>query len=146
MRRLINLWPPLLCSGIRVRRITPDWREVEVELRLAWWNRNAVGTLFGGSLFAMTDPFYALMLLHNLGPGFIVWDRAAEIDFVAPGRDVARAQFRLPLESLEEIRAATANGDKYLPTFSVDITDRAGRLVSRVNRQLYVRRARPPGD
>jgi len=52
VRRLINFWPPFLFSGIRVKSIAPDWRQISVELRLRWWNRNAVGTLFGGSLFA----------------------------------------------------------------------------------------------
>ncbi len=144
IRRFINWWPPLLFSGIRVKRIAEDWRHVEVELRLTWWNRNAVGTLFGGSLFAMTDPFYALMLQHNLGRDYTVWVRSAAIEFVAPGRSVARASFRISPEKLAEIRAATAGGQKYEPAFSVAITDPQGKLIAQVNPLLYVRRKRTP--
>lgn len=144
IRRFINLWPPLLFSGIRVKRIAEDWRHVEVELRLTWWNRNAVGTMFGGSLFAMTDPFYALMLQHNLGRDYTVWVKSAEIEFVAPGRNVARASFQISPEKLAEIRAATESGEKYEPAFSVAITDPQGKLIAQVNPLLYVRRKRAP--
>ena len=142
IRRFINLWPPLLFSGIRVKRIAEDWSHVEVELRLRWWNRNAVGTMFGGSLFAMTDPFYALMLQHNLGKDYTVWVRAAAIEFVAPGRSVALASFQICHERLAQIRAATEDGQKCEPAFSVAITDPQGKLIAQVNKLLYVRRKR----
>ena len=95
IRRFINLWPPLLFSGIRVKSVAENWRHVEVELRLRWWNRNVVGTMFGGSLFAMSDPFFALMLQHNLGPDYTVWVKSAAIEFVAPGLSVALASFQI---------------------------------------------------
>ncbi len=140
IRRLINLWPPFLFSGIRVLQIAPDWRHVEVALRLRWWNRNAVGTMFGGSLFAMIDPFYPLMLQHNLGPGYTVWVKSAAIDFLAPGRSVALATLQLSVEKLAEIRAATDEGQKYQPEFLVTINDPSGKALTKVNKRLYVRR------
>lgn len=142
VRRLINFWPPFLFSGIRVKRIAPDWREITVELRLRWWNRNAVGTMFGGSLFAMVDPFYPLMLQHNLGPQYTVWVKSATIEFLTPGRTRATAAFSLSAETLDEMRTATANGDRHLPTFSVAITDPEGKPITRVQMALYVRRKR----
>jgi acyl-coenzyme A thioesterase PaaI-like protein len=142
IRRFINWWPPFLFSGIRVTRIAEDWRHIEVELRLRWWNRNAVGTMFGGSLFAMIDPFYPLMLQHNLGPDYIVWVKSAAIEFVAPGRSVALASFRMSTETINEIRAATESGERHLPAFSVTVSDPQGNPVARVDKRLYVRRKR----
>lgn len=141
-RRLMNLWPPFFFTGIRVTRIADDWREIDVELRLGRLNRNYVGTHFGGSLFAMTDPFYMLMLVHVLGRDYVVWDKAATIDYVKPGRGTVTAVFRLADERLAEIRAATADGSKALPVFRCDVLDPAGELVARVDRTLYVRRKR----
>jgi len=143
LRKFINLWPPLLFAGIRVKASDDKFRFFEVELKLRWWNRNSVGTQFGGSLFAMTDPFYMLMLSQNLGPGYIVWDKAAEIDYVSPGRGTVRAKFLLTPEKLAQIQAATASGEKTLPVFEVDITDKAGTLIARVKRVLYVRKKKP---
>jgi hypothetical protein len=91
----INLWPPFLFTGIHVTRITPDYRQIDVALRLRPWNRNYVGTHFGGSLFAMTDPFWMLGLLHILGRDYYVWDRAGAIDFLKPGRGTVRTSFRI---------------------------------------------------
>jgi acyl-coenzyme A thioesterase PaaI-like protein len=140
MRRLINYWPPFLFSGIRVIGIADDWRQVEAELRLRWWNRNAVGTMFGGSLFAMTDPFYPLMLQHNLGREYTVWTKSAAVEFLSPGRTVARVSFRLSAEVLHEIRAATEVGKKCEPEFSGVISDPEGSLIAKVYLTLYVRK------
>src|SRR5688572_6524224 len=113
----MNLWPPYRGAGIRVRSIAPDWSGAEVELGQRWFNRNYVGTHFGGSLFAMTDPFFALLLMHRLGERYHVWDQAARIDFVAPGRGTVSARFELPDERVAAIRAQTTAGDKVLPEF-----------------------------
>lgn len=142
LRRLLNLWPPFLFAGVRVRSIAEDWRHAEVELRAHWWNRNYVGVHFGGSLFAMTDPFWMLLALHALGRDYIVWDKAGEIAFLKPGRGTVRAQFRLDDATLDDIRAAAADGGKHLRWFETEIVDAEGEVVARARKQLYIRRKR----
>lgn len=136
----INLWPPYLGAGIRVAHIAADYRHVVVELRLGLRNRNYFGTHFGGSLYAMTDPFFALMVLHNLPAGYVVWDKAASIDFVAPGRGRVHAEFRLEPHDLDTILKMTAAGDKHLHLFKVDVVDAEGLVVARVEKIVYVRK------
>ena len=140
LRRVLNLWPPYLFSGIHVRSIADDWRSAEVELRLRWWNRNYVGTHYGGNLFSMTDPFWMLLALHALGRDYLVWDQTGEIHFLKPGRGTVRAVFRLDDTALEEIRAATADGGKHLRWFENAIVDDAGETVAKVRKRLYIRR------
>jgi acyl-coenzyme A thioesterase PaaI-like protein len=135
----MNWWPPFRGAGIRVRHIADDWSEARVELSAGRLRRNFVGTHYGGSLFSMTDPFYALMLIHRLGDRFLVWDQAASIDFVAPGRGTVSARFSLAEDRLEEIRTQAAGGQKVLPQFDVEVKDEAGQLVARVRKTLYVR-------
>lgn len=139
-RHLVNLWPPLFFAGIHATHISIDYRRVDVAMKLRWYNRNYVGTQFGGSLFAMTDPWYMLMLMHNLGRDYFVWDKRADIEFVAPGRGTVSAHFHLDDETLAHIRANTAEGEKYLPCFTIDILDSDHQLVARVQRTLYVRK------
>jgi acyl-coenzyme A thioesterase PaaI-like protein len=139
---MINLWPPYLGAGIRVRRIAPDFREVVVEMPLRLYNRSWVGTQSGGSLYAMTDPFFMLMLLHNLGHDYLVWDKQAAIDFMAPGRGRVRAQMCLTAQDLDQIHARTADGDKHLHLFRTEVTDAEGLVVARVEKIVYVRRRR----
>lgn len=140
LRRLLNLWPPYLFAGVRVRAIDNDWRSAEVELRSHWWNRNYVGVHFGGSLFAMADPFWMLLAVNVLGRDYIVWDKAGAIEFRKPGRGTVRARFRLDDAMLDEIRSATAGGEKYLHWCVTEIVDADGEVVAHVRKQLYIRR------
>lgn len=94
----------------------------------------------GGSLYSMTDPFFMLLLMNRLGRDYVVWDKAAHIDFIRPGKGKVTAHFRLPDALLEEVRQHTASGEKYLPVWPVEIRDEAGELVARVDKTLYIRR------
>ncbi|MEP6940037.1 MAG: DUF4442 domain-containing protein [Rudaea sp.] len=144
VRRLLAFWPPMIGSGIRVESWSDDWRHVRVRMQLRWYNRNFVGTQFGGSLFAMTDPFWMIMTMQSLGADYIVWDKAAEVDFVAPGREAVFAEFHLDDSVLEEIRAATAGGGKYLRWFETEVKTAGGELIARVRKQVYIRSKRTP--
>ncbi|MFK2903568.1 DUF4442 domain-containing protein [Dyella ginsengisoli] len=138
-RRLLNLWPPFLCNSIRVLKVSDDWSEARVVLRLRPWNRNYVRTQFGGNLFAMTDPFWMLLVMHQLGSDYLVWDKAGAIDFVAPGREDVYAHFKLEQAVVEELRAAAADGGKVLRWFETDVTTASGEVIARVRKQIYVR-------
>ena len=142
-RRLMNLWPPFLCNSIVVTQIAPDWTAVKVMLRRRFWNRNYVGTHFGGNLFAMTDPFWMLILLHQLGKDYVVWDKAATIEFLAPGRGDVYAYFQISPATLEGLRTEAATGEKVLRWFEVDVLNAEGEVIANVKKQLYIRRKRP---
>jgi Domain of unknown function (DUF4442) len=140
LRRWINLWPPFLGARIRVAHISPDMKAVDVVMKLRWWNANYVGTHFGGSLFAMTDAFYMLMLMANLGSDYIVWDKAATIRYRKPGKSTVRAEFRLSDSQLEDIREKLKTLPKYEPVFSVEVKDEAGVVIAEVEKVLHVRK------
>jgi hypothetical protein len=144
LRRWINFWPPFLGAGIRVQRIAPDMKAVDVEMKLRFWNANYVGTHFGGSLFAMTDPFYMLMLMANLGRDYIVWDKAATIRYRKPGKGIVRAEFRLFDGQIDDIRENLKTLPKYEPVFSVEVKDEAGVVVAEVEKVLHVRKKQAP--
>lgn len=142
LRTVMNLWPPFLAAGIRVRHVAADYRSVTVDMRLRFYNRNYVGTHFGGSLYAMTDPFFMLMVMHNVGRDYLVWDKAGSIDYVAPGRGRVWARFELTDEDLRQIARMTEAGDKHLHVFRVDVRDDENMVVARVEKVVYVRRKR----
>ena len=70
-----NLFPAYRGTGGRITYIADDHREVRIELPLSWRTRNYVGTIFGGSMYAVVDPVYMIILIKTLGPGYIVWDK-----------------------------------------------------------------------
>jgi acyl-coenzyme A thioesterase PaaI-like protein len=139
-RWLVNLYPPYLGAGVKVTRVADDFRSIEVRMALRPWNRNYVGTHFGGSLFAMADPFFMIMLLKLLGPDYVVWDKSGAIRFRRPGRGTVRARFEIPPERVEEIRRAADQGGRVEPTFRVSIVDEQGEVVAEVEKLLSVKR------
>lgn len=142
----VNLYPPFLGAGVVVTEVSPDASRVVVELREHRWNRNYVGTHFGGSLGTMADPFYMLMLLKRLGPGFIVLDKAASIRFKRPGKGTVRAVFVVDDARVASIRERLDAGVRSLDeVFEVQITDASGAVVAEVEKVVYVRR-KPPRD
>jgi len=138
MLRWINIWPPFLGAGIRVRWLSD--RAVDVEMRLRPWSRNYVGAHYGGSLYSMTDPFYMLMLMEHLGRDYIVWDKAASIRFRKPGKGKVKAEFRFTDAQLDDIREKLTTVEKYEPTFLVEVKDEAGEIVAEVQKVIHIRR------
>jgi acyl-coenzyme A thioesterase PaaI-like protein len=139
LKMIINLWPPLLGAGISIKDMAPDYSFVDVTLKLRWYNKNYVGTHFGGSIFAMTDPFYMLMLIKNLGDGYIVWDKAAHIDFKKPGRGTLQAHFVMTPEIIKQVKDNTSNNQKYIFDLPIDVMNEQNEVVATVIRTLYVR-------
>lgn len=135
-------FPAFRNSGARVRYIAHDWREVRVDLRLNRKSRNYVGTLFGGSLYTTTDPFYMIMLMQNLGPDYIVWDKGARIQFLKPGRGTLHAHFRLDQAELDGVREALRNERSLERTYVVELVDGAGVPHARVEKLIYIRKRR----
>ncbi len=70
--------------------------------------------------------------MESLGGEYVVWDKAREIAFIAPGRRDVVAEFRVDDCMLEEIRAAAASGDKVLHWCETKIRDLSGDLVAKV--------------
>lgn len=139
-KRMMNLWPVYWGTGISVREVSPDFMRMTVQMKQRFYNGNAFGTHFGGSLYSMCDPFFVLQLVPLLGPDYIIWDRSAAIDFLKPGKGTVTALFAWTPEQLEEIRQHTEGGEKYQPTRTVEVLDADGELVARVQKTLYIRR------
>jgi acyl-coenzyme A thioesterase PaaI-like protein len=135
-----NLYFPFLGAGIRVKKLSPDYRFARMEMPLTWYNRNYVGTQFGGSIYAMCDPIYMLMLIQNLGRDYIVWDKAASIDFIKPGRMRLNAEFHWTQAEIDQVREKTKDGQKYVFDKEVLVHDKNGLLCARIIKTLYVRK------
>jgi acyl-coenzyme A thioesterase PaaI-like protein len=135
----LSWWAPFLGTGISVAAVAPDYSQARVQMKRRWYNHNAFGTHFGGSLYAMCDPFFAILLVARLGKDYYVWDKAAKIDFIKPGVGTVTAVFDWSQAQVDEIIAQAASGDKIHPVRTVDVRNAAGELVARVEKTLYVR-------
>jgi len=138
--RWINLYPPFLGAGIRVKEVDRKEKIIEVEMKLRFWNRNYVGTHYGGSLYSMCDPFFMLILMRKLGKDYIVWDKAAQIKFAKPGIGKVKARFHVSNEKIQAIKTEleTKNKDNY--EFVTSVTDEENNIVAEVKKLIYVRK------
>lgn len=139
LRRRMNLWPPLFFTGIQITYLSEDYTHCRARLR-NWFNtKNSHGAQFGGSLFAMTDPIYAVMCLALFGDKHYVWDKSATIEFVKPGRGEVYLDCKITGEEIDSILAHTASGEKHFPEFTVRVFDETGETIAIAHRVLYVR-------
>jgi acyl-coenzyme A thioesterase PaaI-like protein len=144
LQRRLNTYPPFLGAGIKIKHVSDDVCTIEVQMPLHFWNRNYVGTHFGGSLYSMCDPFFMLILIHNLGKDYVVWDKSATIRFKKPGTGTMKAVFHIPPERIAEIRTQADTQGKVEPVFQVQVMDQDGNVVAEVDKLLYVRRKNLP--
>ena len=142
-RWAFNAWPCFRGTGARVTFIASDWSEVRVRLPLSWRTRNYVGTIFGGSLYAGVDPFYMLMLIHRLGPDYVVWDKAASIRFRKPGRSTLYASFQVNEAEVAEIRRLLQDQPKVDRTYPVELRDAEGVVHAEVQKVIHISRRDP---
>lgn len=135
----INMYPPYLGAGVRMRSFRDDFTCFEVELRARWYNRNLFGTHFGGSLYSMCDPFFVFIVTMNFGSGYIVWDKSATIEFLKPAKGTILGVFEISKDRLEEIRVEVDELGKNTYHFEVNLVDEAGQAVARVSKEVYIR-------
>lgn len=140
LEKAIRFYGPFLGAAVKPVEISEDFRHIKVEMALTFYNKNYMGTQFGGSLYAMVDPWYMLMLIKNLGDDYIVWDKSATINFRKPGRGKVTAEFLLTQEKIDEVKAIVASQVKTDVHFLVEIKDETGKLIADVDKVVYVRK------
>lgn len=140
MRWKFNLFPAYRGTGGRISYIADDFREVRVRLPLNWRTRNYVGTIFGGSIYGALDPIYMIMLIKTLGPGYVVWDKAASVHFKRPGRTTLHARFLIDEDELRAIRTALESTRSIDRQYRVDLTDADGKVHATVEKTIYIRK------
>ena len=136
---LWNFWPPYWGAGIRIDTIAKDFKYARIRLKWRPWTRNIVRTQFGGSIYAMVDPIYMVMLMVLLGREYIVWDKAASIRFRKPGKSELIAEFTLTDEDIHLIKEELNKTDKYDWQKTVQVKDTSGQVIAEIHKVIHVR-------
>lgn len=140
---LLNHYAPYKGAGISIDKIDLANHHIRVKMPLTRKNQNIVGVHFGGSLYSMVDPFYMLLLMHHLGSRYIVWDKAATIQFLSPGRGTVYADIQLDPNEVSHIKNLAENHAPVLRNYTLNIFDEAGVRIAEVKKTLYIRRKQP---
>ena len=140
LKLALNFYPPYLGAGVKITYISADWKELHVSMSLRWFNRNVVGTHFGGSLYSMVDPHLMLLLIQLLGKDYVVWDKTADIEFIKASKSKVSSVIKVTNEDLDVIKNKTIDGEKYFSNFAIEIMDENNDLVAMVKKTIYVRK------
>lgn len=137
-RICLNFWPCIRGGGGRVIYIAPGFTELIVRLKFNWRTRNLVGTIYGGSQYASTDPMFMLMLIEILGSEFVVWDKGCTVRFRRPARTTIFAKFAITPEMLKDVRDNVAKHGEYSFTWKAEFKDKDGVVYCELDKVLYV--------
>ncbi|HIE41465.1 MAG TPA: DUF4442 domain-containing protein [Candidatus Aenigmarchaeota archaeon] len=137
-RFAFNLFPAIRGTGGWVSFISDDWRELHIRLPLSWRTRNYVGTVFGGSIYASTDPFYMIQLMKILGKEYVVWDKAAHIKFKRSIKKSVYARFLITDEILEEIKDKVKLNGSYDIVLPVQFQDKEAKVYAEIIKTIYI--------
>lgn len=141
LRRLgFNFFPAFRATGARVIYISEDMRKLRIKLPLNLRTRNIHGTLFGGAMYAATDPLYAILVKVALGPGHIVWDRSGAIRYKKPGRSTLYAECSLSDAQVASMRKRLESESSVDLDYDIELVDERGVVHAVVQKTLYAAR------
>lgn len=137
-RFVLNLWPCIWSTGGRVVHISDDFHQLRVRLSLGLRTRNIVGTIFGGSMYASTDPFFMLMLMEILGKDYVVWDKGCTIRFKKPAKGTIFADFKIDPVEVGNLKATVDREGRTTVTWTIQYQDQHGTVYSEFDKVIYV--------
>lgn len=134
----LNFWPCIRGTGAWITFISSDFRHLKVKIPLSWRTKNRVGTIFGGSLYAATDPFYMILFMEVLGKEYIVWDKGANIRFKRPGKETLFVEFLITDEVLENVKKEVHAKGEFSFDLVVHIKNKDNVVFAEVTKTMYV--------
>lgn len=142
-KKAINLYSPFWGSGIKVLQYNKEKQQINVQLKMNFFNKGYMGTHFGGSLYSMCDPFYVYLLMKNLGSNYMVWDKRAEIEYINKNNNSVFAKFEVSENDIENIKSQLSKQKKIDYTFTINVTDSKENTIALVKKIIYIRKLTP---
>lgn len=134
-----NLSPMYRRSTARIQHVSDDLKLVKIKIPLSYKNRNYVGSIFGGSLFAAVDPIPMIQLMYIFKEHYIIWDKSAQIRFKRPAREDMYAVFEFSESELKEILQKVNEQKEVEHLKTTYITDKTGETVfCEVEKTIYI--------
>ena len=138
----IRFYPPLFFQRIWVKKFDKDFRGVEVKIGKSVLNTNYNKSIFGGTIFAASDPFYALLfdqILKRRGLKTRVWLKSAEIKYLKPGRSNLYFTIKLSDQAIDEAEHILRTAGKFVKAYPIEIVNDHGEICASVMNEVYIR-------
>lgn len=118
--------------------VSDDLHKVVITLRLNWKNKNYVGSIFGGSMLAATDPIYLIQLIQILGDDYVVWDKAVTARYKRPAKSRIYGTFLFSEEEIKDIKNKIAESHEIDITKTMNLIDEKQQIIATFSKTLYI--------
>ncbi len=138
----MRLYPPFFFQRIWVLRFHKDFMGVEVKINRSVFNRNYNASIFGGTIFAAADPFYALMfdqIFQRKGFKTVVWLKSASIQYIKPARSALYFSIAIDRQEIQVVEEALASHGKFVKTYPIAIRDKHGDTCAIMHNEVYIK-------
>jgi len=142
LKWVMCLYPPLLFQRIWIKKFHPGIRGVDVKINKSLFNKNYNGSIYGGTIYSATDPFYAILfdqLLQRKGFKTRVWLKSASIQYLKPGHDDLFFTVVITDDMLNEAIEALTTLGKFVKAYPMEITNKSGEICATVTNEVYIR-------
>ena len=138
----MRFYPPLFFQRIWVKKFENGFMGVHVKISKSILNSNYNNSIFGGTIFSASDPFYALLfdqILRRKGFKTRVWLKSSNIQYLKPGRSNLYFKISLTEDDIQEAEKALRTVGKFVKAFPIEILNSQGELCASVINEVYVR-------
>lgn len=132
-------WSPMYRrTTAKLIEVSDDLHKVVITLKPNWKNRNFVGTIFGGSMLAATDPIYMIQLMKILGDDYVVWDKSVEAYYRKPAKSKIFGEFIFSPEEITKIKDNVTNTNEINIVKTMSLLDEKQNIIATFNKTLYI--------
>lgn len=138
----MRLYPPLLFQRIWVKQFDKGFTGVHVKISKSFLNTNYNNSIFGGTIFSASDPFYAMLfdqILKRKGFRVRVWLKSANIQYLKPARTNLYFKISLSEQDIQEAEDALTTVGKFVKSFPMKILNSEGVVCASVQNEVYLR-------
>mgnify|MGYP001156104265 CR=1 FL=1 len=142
LKWLMRLYPPMLFQRIWVKKIHKDFKGVDIKINKSLFTINLGNSIFGGTIFSATDPFYALLfgqIMQHKGFKITVWLKSAHIQYIKPGRSDLYYSIKIDNQMILEAETALSEQGKFIKALPIEIFNKKGELCATALNEVYIR-------
>lgn len=139
----MRLYPPLLLQRIWVQSIHKGFRGADIKINRSLVTLNFGKAIFGGTIYAATDPFHAMLfgqILNHKNYHVTVWLKSASIQFLKPARTDLYYRILITDEMVAEAEAGINNDGVFVKTYRIELFSKKGDLYAVAKNEIHVKK------
>ncbi|WP_437918190.1 DUF4442 domain-containing protein [Sphingobacterium sp. LRF_L2] len=143
LKWILRFYPPFFFQRIWVKKVYPEFKQLDIEVRKSIFNKNSNGTIFGGTIFSAVDPIHTLLIdqiLKKRGISkTVTWLKSAKIDYIKPASKHLLFSICIDDRDIQSILECISKTGKVEKSFAIKIIDQDGLVCAKSHNEIYIR-------